>query len=212
MSMNKLTHSLLKSVPKEDWIMQSSHLPWLQLHLTIPVEKILHEANAVYPLSVSHRSTDKFLNHHHQGWKSLTIFGESPTTTEQTNGTMSWTSVADQCPYTVEFINEYWQIDQTTGRIRFMWLEPGGYILPHQDRIEPGFFETNIAISHPDNCVFRFLNYGNVPFRSGNAFLVDISNKHLVVNDSDQTRLHMIVHSKLKSGIVQQNYEQNFYS
>jgi hypothetical protein len=210
--MNKLTHSLLKSVPKEDWIMQSSHLPWLQLHLSVPVEKILTEANAIYPLSVSHRSKDEFLNYHHQGWKSLSIFGESPTITERTNGTLGWTSIADQCPDTVEFINEHWQIDENTGRIRFMWLEPGGYILPHQDRPEPGFFETNVAISHPDDCVFRFLNYGNVPFKSGSAFLVDLSNKHLVEIDSDQIRLHMIVHSKLKPGIVQQSYEQNFYS
>ena len=192
--------------------MQSSHLPWLQLHLNIPVEEISNEADAVYPLSVLHRSKDEFLNYHNQGWKSLTIFGESATITEQTSAPMDWTNIADQCPHTVKFINEYWDIDDSTERIRFMWLEPGGYILPHQDRNDPGFFETNVAISHPNDCVFRFLNYGNVPFKSGSAFLVDISNKHLVINDSDQIRLHMIVHSKLKSGIVQQSYEQNFYS
>jgi len=40
--MNKLTHLRLKSVLEEDWIMQSSRLSWLQLHLSIPVEKIFN--------------------------------------------------------------------------------------------------------------------------------------------------------------------------
>ena len=73
-------------------------------------------------------------------------------------------------------------------------------------------YETNIAITHPDDCKFRFLDYGTVPFKTGKAFMVDISNKHFVYNDSDQVRLHIIVHSALKSGIVKSSYEQNFYS
>jgi hypothetical protein len=93
-----------------------------------------------------------------------------------------------------------------------MWLDPGGYILPHQDRTTHGLFETNIAISQPNKCTFRLLEYGTVPFETGTAFMVDISNRHLVVNDSDQVRTHIIVHSKLVPGTIKLNYEQNFYN
>jgi hypothetical protein len=210
--MNNLIELLLKSVPDDNWIRQQSHLPWLQVHLTVPIEQILSEANELYSQSVLHRSSEKFANYQHQGWRSLTIFGDAPDITEETDGSKNWTSIADQCPATVQFIKNYWEIDDTTGRIRFMWVDPNGYILPHRDSDRHGFYATNIAITQPEKCVFRFLEYGNVPFKPGAAFLVDTSNRHLVANDSNQSRLHVIVHSKLKPGIIQQSYAQNFYS
>jgi hypothetical protein len=73
-------------------------------------------------------------------------------------------------------------------------------------------YETNIAISHPSDCKFRFLDYGTVPFEAGTAFMLDISNRHFVVNNSNQVRTHIIVHSKLAGGMVKSSYEQNFYS
>ena len=211
-TMNDLIELLLKSVPDDDWIRSKSRLPWLQLYLTIPTEQILSEASDLYSQSVLHRSSEKFANYQHQGWRSLTIFGDAPDITEETDGPKNWTIIADQCPATVQFIINYWEIDNTTGRIRFMWVEPKGYILPHRDSDHHGFYATNIAISQPEGCVFRFIEYGNVPFKPGTAFLVDTSNRHLVVNDSDQLRLHIIVHSKLKPGIIRQSYAQNFYS
>jgi len=204
--------SFLKYVPSDDWIKKTSGLPWLKLNLEVPVEHISKEADQIYPDAVMHRSDDTFANYSHQGWKSLTLYGAGPTVTTHTTGIHNWTSIADTCPHTVDFVKKYWDIDNTTGRIRFMWLEPGGFILPHSDRDTSMLFETNVAITHPDKCRFRFLNYGTVPFTAGTAFLVDISNKHLVVNESDQTRLHFIVHAKLKSNIIQSSYEQNFYS
>jgi hypothetical protein len=210
--MNNLFDKLLKSIPGEDWILHKSRLPWLQLNITVPTEQILSEASALYSQSVLHRAHEKFANYEHQGWRSLTIFGDAPNITEETDGPKNWTSIADQCPATVQFIKNYWNINDTTGRIRYMWVEPRGYILPHRDSDHHGFFATNIAITQPDGCVFRFLEYGNVPFKPGTAFLVDTSNRHLIANDSDQLRLHIIVHSKFKPGIIQQSYAQNFYS
>ena len=210
--MNKMIDSFLRYVPSDDWIRQSSRLPWLKLNLEIPTDKILKEANVLYPTAVLHRDSDKFTHYSHQGWKSLTLYGDDSTTTTHTQGVKNWTDIAKLCPITVEFVKKYWVLDDTTGRIRFMWLEPGGYILPHQDRDRSMFFETNIAITQPAECRFRFLEYGTVPFTAGSAFLVDISNKHLVANNSDQLRLHFIVHAKLKPKVIQSSYEQNFYS
>lgn len=204
--------SFLKYVPSDDWIKNSSKLPWLKLNLEVPIDNILTEADQVYSRAVLHRASDSFAQYTNQGWKSLSLYGESSTTTTHSVGDKTWTDIADICPHTVDFVKKYWEIDHTTGRIRFMWLEPNGFILPHQDRDSLGFFETNVAISQPSDCRFRFLDYGTVPFTAGTAFLVDISNKHLVVNDSDQVRIHIIVHSKLKPGIIKSSYEQNFYS
>lgn len=207
-----MINSFLKYVPSDDWVQHSSRLPWLELKLEVPTELILAEAGQLYSQAVLHRASDMFAQYSHQGWKSLTLYGEGPTITTQTTGHKHWTDISTRCPHTVDFVKKYWEINNTTGRIRFMWLDPGGYILPHQDRETPMFYETNIAISQPPGCKFRFLNYGTVPFKPGSAFLVDISNKHLVVNDSDQVRMHIIVHAKLKSKIIQSSYEQNFYS
>ena len=210
--MNKMIDSVLRYVPSEEWIKNSSRLPWLKLNLQIPTDSILAEANQVYPQSVVHRTSDKFAQYSNQGWKSLTLYGDDATTTTHTDNVKTWTHLAELCPQTVEFVKKHWIIDDTTGRIRFMWLEPGGYILPHHDRDTSMFFETNIAITQPSNCRFRFLDYGTVPFTPGSAFLVDISNKHFVANDSDQLRVHFIVHATLKPGIIQKSYEQNFYN
>ncbi len=35
---------------------------------------------------------------------------------------------------------------------------------------------------------------------------------YAVANNSDQIRLHFIVHAKLKPKVIQSSYEQNFYS
>lgn len=209
--MNPLIDLALKYRPSEDWILKESDLPWLRLDISVPIDDIINEAKAVEPLSVPHRVDDAPLEYKHQGWRSLTIYGAHSQTTTYTKEPYSWTDIADRCPRTKEFLQEYWDINSQTGRIRFMWLDPAGYIMPHTDRESKGFGECNIAITHPRDCYFRFTRYGNVPFVAGSAFLVDISNDHLVVNRSRETRLHLIVHAKLKKGIVQHSYEQNFY-
>jgi hypothetical protein len=210
--MSKITNSFLKYVPNEEWICTSSRLPWLRLNLNVPYSGILKEADQMYEQAVLHRPDESFGHYQNSGWKSLTLYGESPEITENTSVLKSWTSIAQQCPCTVEFIKNNFEITSNTGRIRFMWLDPQGYILPHQDRVESGLFETNIAIGNPNDCKFRFLEYGTVPFETGTAFMVDISNRHFVVNNSDQIRTHIIVHSKLIPGIIRSSYEQNFYS
>ena len=210
--MNKMIDSFLRYVPSDDWIRQSSRLPWLKLNLEIPTDEIFTEASKVYSRAVTHRDNDKFAHYTNQGWKSLTLYGDTSTTTTYTSGIKDWTDIAKLCPATVEFVKRYWILNESTGRIRFMWLEPGGYILPHTDRNESKFYEINVAITQPEGCKFRFLDYGTVPFVTGSAFLVDISNRHCVANNSDQIRLHFIVHADLKPKVIQLSYEQNFYS
>lgn len=84
--------------------------------------------------------------------------------------------------------------------------------MPHQDREQPELFECNIAIDHPVDSAVRFLDHGRIPFKPGQAFIIDTSRRHFAVNQSESWRLHMIVHAELKPGIVRRSYEKSFYS
>ena len=77
-----------------------------------------------------------------------------------------------------------------------MALEPGGYIEPHSDRKnnEKRLGAVNYALNNPEGCKFYMEGYGIVPFRDGLAYKLDISNKHCIVNDSNEVRFHIIVH------------------
>jgi len=208
--MNPAINSFLRFRPTEDWILQQSGYPWMQLAITVPYAEILAEAQAVYSNSVLHRAQDQVVGYTHQGWRSLTLHGVGSTVTTEQPGNVDWTEVANQCPATKQFVETYWDIS-TAGRIRFMWLEAGGYILPHVDRQQQRLSECNIAIDHPNEAKLQFLDYGVVPFTTGSAFIIDTSRKHFAVNQSGQLRTHIIVHAKLKSGIVQKSYENSFY-
>lgn len=210
--MTKAITSFLNYRPSDEWILLSSGLPYLKLDITTPFDFILKEAEKVKNLRVDHRADDQFGNYKNQGWTSLCLYGAGSDITYQTDDKLGWTTVADSCPVTVKWIKENWQINEQTGRIRFMWLAPGGYILPHSDRSSKGLFETNIAITQPPGCQFRFLDYGTVPFEQGSAYALDISNKHMVYNNSNQERLHIIVHSSLNPDILKKSYENCFYN
>ena len=60
-----------------------------------------------------------------------------------------------------EILQEFFIINEDTGRIRFMLIEPGGYILPHHDRDIKRLHEINVAIKQPKNCIFKFFRRSN---------------------------------------------------
>lgn len=210
--MTKAITSFLNYRPSDEWILLNSGLPYLKLDIITPFDFIIKEAEKVKHLRVEHRSDDQLADYKNQGWTSLCLYGAGPDITYQTDDKLDWTSVADLCPVTVKWIKENWQINEQTGRIRFMWLAPGGHILPHCDRKSKGLFETNIAITQPKGCQFRFLDYGTVPFKQGSVYALDISNRHMVYNNSNKERLHIIVHSLLKPAILKKSYENCFYN
>lgn len=96
-------------------------------------------------------------------------------------------------PKTVDFFKEIWP-GSGYRRIRVMLLKPGGHIAIHQDGNIPGLDPINIAITQPKDCAFVMEKHGAVPFEPGQAFWLDISNRHTLFNDSDQDRWHIIVH------------------
>tara|TARA_A100001515_G_scaffold134217_1_gene124047 strand:- start:76 stop:699 length:624 start_codon:yes stop_codon:yes gene_type:complete len=204
--------SFLKHRPKAKAIKNDMHLPWLELDIAVPYDNILNEFNNIKDQVVKHRSSDRLLNQTHKGWNSLTIHGVDATTTEAKEGLNTWTSVADQCPQTKQWIQQNFIINEQTGRIRFMYLEPGGWIMPHKDRDVHKLYEINVAISNPKGCVFRMLERGNIPFAPGKAFIIDTANKHMIHNDSDQPRLHIILHTDIDDKVIERSYANCYYS
>lgn len=197
-----------------DWVMNRSDWPWLFLDLHVPHEEILAEAKALAPMFVPHRKYDDGAGYNHRGWKSLCIHGLSAAQTENFSSyghtshetaPYKWTEIAERCPSTVHFLKETFPFE-TYYRVRFMWLEPQGYIAPHRDQKESGFFPCNIALNQPQGCEFGMEGQGLLPIKEGDAFLPNISNLHFVQNNSDVDRIHLIIHGV--AGAKFRNYEE----
>tara|TARA_B100001248_G_scaffold150042_1_gene112519 strand:- start:5870 stop:6526 length:657 start_codon:yes stop_codon:yes gene_type:complete len=182
-----------------DWLSEDTTVPYVRLDLDIPWQEIHKEALAIKDKCVIHRE--------HEGdgtWRSICIHGIDA---EYTNAWMyydgkfkeepeyKWTWVSEKCPITTEFFKNKFPY-KNYKRLRFMWVEPDGYILPHQDDQERCLNPVNISIYNPKDCEFRYKNWGTVPFVNGSAFLVDIGQPHAVWNRSSEARLHIIAHGK----------------
>jgi len=182
-----------------DWILKHSQAPWLEiLGINAPYAEMYREAQALRDMFVFHRGEEAGM----QGWRSLAVHGISATKTNvpQTYGLdpdqvkYDWTEIQDQCPVTVKFFKEVFPYNQYQ-RLRYMLVEPGGYIAPHSDNVSnmPGA-AVNISLNNPKGCRLTTV-HGTVPFRnSGSVFLFNNHYRHAVHNNSDTDRFHMIVH------------------
>lgn len=181
-----------------DWLCKHTNIPYLKIDLDIPYKEIYNEALAIQDQFVVHRESEgdgtwKSLcihgidSHYTNDWKYYDEFKDGP------EPEYKWTSVSEQCPVTTKFFKEVFPY-KNYQRLRFMWVEPGGYILPHQDLQERHFAPVNVSIYNPEGCEFRYKNWGSVPFTNGSAFLVDVGQVHSVWNRSNEPRLHIIAH------------------
>ena len=202
-------------------IVKESGLPWLPLEIPIPRQEMLEEALAIKHLFVAHRDQDFQGGYRHKGWKSLCIHGISA---EKTNhftqygyksnedAPYNWTEIAELCPATTTFFKERYPMADYY-RVRFMLLEPGGFISPHVDTEKPSLSPVNIALNHPKGCNMKMKGHdGYVPFTPGDSMLLDVGNTHAYLNKSDEDRYHIIVHgvhSKEYEELVERSYEKN---
>lgn len=179
-----------------DWIRQESRLPWLPLDIKIPTNTILREIQNVKHLLTVHR--DDYAEH--SGWSSFCLHGKAYNATREDSyyddsRPYIWTPEAEKLmPETVEFF-KHWPAAGFR-RLRVMRLAPGGWIAIHRDTTVSNLQPINIAITQPKECAFVMEQHGKVPFETGKALLLDISNLHTIFNDSDQDRWHLIVHQQ----------------
>jgi hypothetical protein len=187
------------------WLLMESKWPWFHLKFfdNQPWTEMFNESMQLIDCFHDHREDSYGYN-----WKSLTLHGINEDTQtlssygedrRSTLNSLDWTWVADRCPVTKRFLTEVWPTE-FLNRVRFMLLEPGGYILPHQDRPDDQkrLSVCNISLNNPIGCDFIMKNYGVVPFSNeGSAFLMDVSNVHAVWNRSNEPRIHMIIHYEI---------------
>lgn len=186
-----------------NWIKNESKLPWLPLDIKIPYKEMLNEAANIKHLFVAHRDNDVIGSYRHKGWKSLCIHGlsESHTNHYTEYGYSSndetpytWTSIAALCPITTNWLKTFPM--EKYYRVRFMLLEPGGYIYPHRDSATNQLSPINIALNHPEGCIFKMKEHGVVPMKPGVVMLLDVGNIHAYINNSNEDRIHIIIHGK----------------
>jgi hypothetical protein len=168
----------------------------------MPHEAMLKEVKALRTGFVSHREGGN-----HRGWRSLCLHGLSSVHTEnhdrygyadRESAPYDWTDISKFCPVSTRFFREQFGYAQYD-RIRFMLLEPGGYILPHEDVEWKQLSAVNLAINNPPGVSFVMENWGTVPFSPGTVNMLAVGNKHMVYNQSDEDRFHIIVHG-VRSG------------
>lgn len=186
-------------VDQYKWVLNESRLATLLLDVEVPHEAMLEEALANKHRFVKHRGTDS------PGWASMALHGTAVEDTapvealikqgkytEETAPEYHWTELADSCPVSKQFV-------QSLGfsllkRVRFMLLEPGGWITKHRDTETPGIQAWNVSINNPDGHYFAMQDAGFVPWKPGQMRGLDISKYHTVVNTSNEPRIHMIIH------------------
>lgn len=217
MDVELLFHMTLKPF---NWIIKESGLPWLPLDISLPYEEMLEEAKALKSRFVSHRSNDAPGGYTHRGWKSLCLHGISD---EHTNHYESygyksneetpykWTESSELCPITKNWLLNSFPMKEYY-RVRFMLLEPNGFIAPHTDGTNNSLSPINIALNHPENCIFKMKNYGVVPMKPGVVMLLNVTNIHAYINNSTIDRYHIIIHgsSNIENyrNLVEKSYDK----
>jgi len=204
---------------KAKWISHESGIPWLELDVPeFDWKACWGEAMAVYNEAIQHRKNDYDESnpddYGHRGWRSLTLHGLGKHVSqhwdskdvkamgfdfkseEEVREAYHWTEIADKCPKTVEMIKSipgYMSFD----RVRYMYLEPGGYITPHNDYEHNKLGPLNISLNNPEHCYFKMIDdNAYVPWKPGRMIKMNVGHQHAVMNDTDEVRVHMIVHGQ----------------
>lgn len=187
-----------------EWIINQSDIPWLEVFdIVVPYKEMLAEAQNLRDLFVNHRYEESG----HKGWRSLAIHGISA---EKTNvaehygltsnkANYTWTEIQDRCPITVDFFKNHFPYIGYQ-RVRYMLLEPGGFIATHSDNERSCVAAAvNISLNNPPGCRFT-TEWGTIPFKdSGSVMMINNHYQHSVHNSSSIDRYHIIVHGQWKS-------------
>ena len=195
----------------------NARLPYLKLSINGPWKDILSEVKKIDHMFVPHRDDGQT-----KGWSSLCLHGLGWDKTDtpymypefrdipESQLPWSWTSIAEQCPIAHDYFKNSFPY-QSYMRLRFMKLAPGGYIGVHRDSTSYMLAAVNISLNNPRGCEMVLENVGVVPFEdSGSVMAFNNSYQHIVWNQGDEPRYHMIVHGIQKwpwEKIVSSSYD-----
>lgn len=193
---------------------QDPPIPWFEFSLpSFPHREILSEVSKIKGHFVEHRP-----NENHSGWKSVCLHGIDAyktncyfdygyETEEEVN--YNWTEISNLCPIATNYFKNIFP-SSSYRRIRFMLVEPDGYIFPHKDRDEQYLGPLSICLNAPDKCLFGLKEHGLIPLKPGKGYLIDISNVHSVWNQSSEDRYHITV--EMNPGKFYQQYLELLFS
>jgi hypothetical protein len=174
---------------------------YLKLDIPLPYNEMLAEAFALIDRFTPHRGED----YAHDGWESLTIHGLEWNKHENwsdygykkgkdASKDMKWTEIADLCPVTTKWLKESFPCNRY-GRVRFMLLRAGGKIDMHND--SPSGMRLieniNVALNNPIGCKWIWGDGEELIMEQGGVYAMNLSYDHMVVNESDQDRMHIII-------------------
>jgi hypothetical protein len=176
---------------------RDSSVEYVQMNFDVPVDTILQEYASIKNNLVIHRPEDG-----HKDWYAVTLYGFASDKThshweyDRRKQKPDVTDVGIQCPQTIKWVKSlpYARIDD----IRFLVIKPNGYITKHIDVPERNWLEPlNICLSYPDGNKF-VLNDKHVDYVPGMPLVLNIHYEHYVENNSDEERVHLLVHGKKK--------------
>ena len=178
------------------WI--DSAKPWLKVPIEIE-DNFLDEVQSVFDKATKYRGV---VDQGCKGWFSVCLHGIGLGKTlaarhygfsSESDAPYHWiTEVESIAPRLTAYLKRIFD-GAKLFRVRLMILEPGGVIDWHSDWAYPAKLSVNISLTNPKDCNFELKSIGTVPFTDKSAFMIDLSNEHSVVNNSDQTRYHIIV-------------------
>jgi len=174
---------------------------FLKLDIPFPHEEMLAEARALKDRYTAHRGgEDK-----HKGWKSLALYGLDEHLHENwadygyasaadAAKDFKWTAAAKECPVTMDLLMNHFP-SKKYGRVRFMLIEAGGYIGLHRDSKSMIYLTENInmPLNNPEGCIWHWGDGEQLFMEPGGAYAMNITYDHMIVNNSNEDRYHLIV-------------------
>jgi hypothetical protein len=211
-------------------IIENHKLYYLKLNITLPKES-LDEVKNVYnqKFFVKHRGAI------HKGWLSAALHSIDGDFWKTMSGKKygykndsdesikwNWTDVCDYAPKTTEFFKKQFPANGYR-RLRYMLLEPSGYIKEHCDttsgiihnprKVDSIFSALNMCITQPANCELTHLDNGPVPFKPFEIYLFNNDEMHYAFNKSNENRFHIIAHANYNDDFCKlfvESFEKNY--
>ena len=181
---------------------RDSDIEWVSMDFNVPVNAILREYNQVKDsLNLQRPEYD------HKDWHAVTLYGFGSHLTKS-----HWeyrqkgrkfhscgikpdvTDIGEKCHGTLKWVRSlpYARIDD----VRFLVIKPGGYISKHIDVPEHNWLDPlNISLTYPEGSKF-ILNEKEVPYKAGASIVLNVHYEHYVENNSDEERIHLVIHGK----------------
>lgn len=209
----------LSSIELTEWLFHQDDIGWLKLDLEFDLKKWQDESFIAEEFYVNHRGSSNYSNSEHKGWRSCCIHGIDIDRTEAEEDAnkhlFHWTELSSLVPTITEFWKNTFPVEYYR-RLRFMRLDPMGYIGVHNDLpttikinnlkdVDPlrNTISVNVAVIHPPSCDFVVENFGTIPIKESESYIINNTKNHCVVNDSIFSRTHIIAECVVGNKILE---------